>query len=170
MSLLKFTPLKSTSRICPWAKFSHYTGLISQEELLDCIWAVGLDNLEGPQIMNTCPEKPWQGWNILHMEIVHTSLLFQANLSDIIILEHQLSVVKAWVRLFYMYLCSTNTSIWFIHTSVFLQWLVNIMKLKDFSLSPTQLIRLYLSRDEDGWDCHHQQKQTQRLIGGNYAG
>ena len=81
-----------------------------------------------------------------------------------------LSVVKAWVRLFCMYLYSINTSMWFIHTSVFPQWLVNIMKLKDFSLSPTHLIRLYLSRDEDGWDCHHQQKQTQRLIGGNYAG
>ena len=81
----------------------------------------------------------------------------------------QLSVVKAWVRLFCMYLYSINTSMWFIHVLVFLQWLVNIMKLKDFFLSPTQLIRLYLSRDEDGWDCHHQQKQTQKLIGGNYA-
>ena len=30
-----------------------------------------------------------------------------------------LSVVKAWVRLFYMYLCCIRTSIWFIHTSVF---------------------------------------------------
>jgi len=44
------------------------------------------------------------------------------------------------------------------------------MKLKRFTLSPTQLIRLYLSHDEDGWDCHHQQKQTQRLISRNYAG
>jgi len=44
------------------------------------------------------------------------------------------------------------------------------MKLKDFSLSPTHLIRLDLSHAEDGRDCHHQQKQTQRLIGGNYAG
>ena len=84
--------------------------------------------------------------------------------------EKLLSVVKAWVRLFCMYLYSINTSMWLIHTSVFLQWLVNIMKLKDFSLPPMQLIKLYLSRAEDGWDCHHHQKQTQRLIGGNYAG
>ena len=39
-----------------------------------------------------------------------------------------------------------------------------------FTLPPMHLIKLYLSRDEDGWDCHHLQKQTQKLIGGNYAG
>ena len=39
-----------------------------------------------------------------------------------------------------------------------------------FTLPPTHLIKLYLSRDEDGWDCHHLQKQTQRLTGGNYGG
>ena len=38
---------------------------------------------------------------------------------------------------------------------------------KVFSLESFPLYGM--SRDEDGWDCHHQQTQTQRLTGGNYA-
>ena len=44
-----------------------------------------------------------------------------------------LSVLKAWVRLFHMYLYSINTSIRFIHTSVFL---VSIVKLKHLPFHP----------------------------------
>ena len=32
------------------------------------------------------------------------------------------------------------------------------------------IIHVFVFHQYYGWDCHHQQKQTQRLIGGNYAG
>ena len=56
-----------------------------------------------------------------------------------------LSVVKAWVRLFYRYLCSIWTSIWFIHNQCFYNNLLILWNWKTFPFHPHSKL---------GYICH----------------